>query len=587
MIPLALQLYEYRDGPMIADLSDATACKIDNGLHGFRSLTCFVPMSLELAFYYAQLGMAKWISLNYGAGAAWEGRVEDLQTTISDGQTGLGITAFGSWRAMYDVPYTALWSVSGTAGWRVVTGDDDAARTPSRFEMDNNNRLFVGLKKNMVYGAGNKGSWMAGIPDGSDRLIKSVTFDYSFLASSDYQARMVGNDYDFASGSAEWTLTGTGSTLAGSRTITLATPNEIVLFEINCPSGATYSGETGAHCLKITNVRLVTSVANKISTNLSAAITSTGSQTVTVVSTAGMYVGQSLIVAQNTDGKRERVVVTAVNSATQFTATFTNTHVISTGIEADAIYADQIVSDLVAHVTAVNSDQLSTNTILIESPGVDLLDELYEDAWPGDIATKLAALGDNQDPPRQWEVGVWENQILHFRPKGSGGGEWAVDADEMDINSTLDLLRNSTYAIYQDANGRTLRTAVSDDDASQSRYGIVRRKPVTVRTTSATQASKHRDALLNDSATIKPRSGLVPDYLMTPAGAIVPKWLARAGQTINIRNLPPTLGAEVDRIRTFIIGECSYDAITDELQPVPEEPPTSLEFLIAREAKGL
>jgi hypothetical protein len=279
------------------------------------------------------------------------------------------------------------------------------------------------------------------------------------------------------------------------------------------------------------------------------------------------------------------VTVTAITTTT-FTADFANGYSGTTTIQAHVVYADQIISDLVGHVTTANPDQLSTSTALIESPGLDLLDESYEDEWPGDIATKLAGLGDDQTPPRLWEVGVWEGQKLHFRPKGSDAQVWAVDADELTVNSTLELLRNSFYATYQDANNRTLRTAVADDATSQAQYGITRRGVVSASTTSATQAGKHRDAALEDGRVVKPRSELQPDYLMDQTGAIAPKWLARAGQTMNIRNLPPTLGSEVDRVRTFLLEENGYDVMEDVLTPVPEEPPASLEFLVARREEG-
>lgn len=581
MIPLALQLFDEPGGNEIAYFSDATECNIETGEHGFRSLTCTVPMSLADAFNYYALAPSKWLSLNYGGGVVWEGRIED-RALVSGG---LRLTALGMWRALTDVPYTALWSVSGTAGWRVVTGDEAAIRTPEKYVMDNINRLFVGLKKGTVYSTGDQGTFKLVHPYNGSRKVKSVMFDYKFLASASYQANLNAFNQGFTSAVNEWQLAGTGSVLSGSRRIELSAEKDFIIFEIRCSAGATYSGEDGAHYLKITNVRVVTSVASKISTSFTATLAATGSQTVTVGSTDGMYVGQNLIVEQGSSN-RERVVVTAVNSSTQFTAVFANTHSIGQTVEADTVYADEIIKDLVAHVVTDNPDQLSTDTSLIQSPGLDLLNESYEDMLPADIITNLVGLGDNQTPPRQWEAGVWENKHLHFRPQESAGREWSIDVNDLTVDSTLETLVNSAYAVYQDANNRTLRTAVSDDAASQSLYDIVRRRAVRTNTTSATQAGKHRDAVIADGATIKPRSSLQPDYLMDAQGAIYPKWMCRAGDTVTIRNLPPNVAADIDRIRTFRVSETSYDVINDVLRITPETPLPSLDFLIAREARG-
>jgi hypothetical protein len=584
-IPLALQLYESPGGALIADLSDATDCVIDNGRHGFRSLTCFVPMPLELAFAIAEQGKAKWLSLNYGAGVVWEGRVEDPTVVIAEDGTGLQVTAFGAWRALFDVPYTALWSKSGTAGWRVVTGDDNSTFNPGKYEIDNNNRIYIAPRKNETFSSsGSQGVVGFTTPDNGGRQVVGVEFDYEVNGSSSWAFRLQRRDSDWVFDSSEWLLSGTGSVQSGSVHLAFSGIDNLMFMVFFNAASATYTGETGDTYLKITNLRNVTSTARRVNTALTAN-TSTGSQTVPVGTTAGMYVGQSLYIASGSSN-RERVVVEAVNSSTTFTATFANAHTSTQFVQAHAIYADQIISDLVNHITAANPAQLSASTALIESPGLDLLDEVYEDAWPGDIATKLAGLGDNQDPPRLWEVGVWEGQKLHFRPKGSDSQIWAIDADELTVNSTLELLRNSVYASYQDANNRTLRTAVADDATSQAQYGIVRRGVISASTTSSTQAGKHRDAALEDGRVVKPRSELQPDYLMDQTGAIAPKWLARAGQTMNIRNLPPTLGSEVDRVRTFLLEENGYDVMEDVLTPVPEEPPASLEFLVARREEG-
>jgi hypothetical protein len=66
------------------------------------------------------------------------------------------------------------------------------------------------------------------------------------------------------------------------------------------------------------------------------------------------------------------------------------------------------------------------------------------------------------------------------------------------------------------------------------------------------------------------------------AGGRWPLWMARSGDTVTIRNLPPTLSAEVDRVRTFRIGRTEYECDSDTLRVEPEESLPRLEMMVAR-----
>lgn len=578
---LGLQLLTEPGGAELADFGDAVVCSEDNGPHGFRSLECLVEMPLNLSFVYYDLAPKSWLVLSGGGGVVWEGRVED-RAIVTDG---LRLRAFGAWRALLDVPYTALWSASGTAGWRAITNSENSVFAEQKYEMDNNNRLYIAPKKNEVFSsAGSYGVMGYVTPNGGGHQIVGIQFDLQMTLPTNWTLLLQRRSSAWGGVSTEYTLAGSGSLQSRSVSVGITGIDNLVFLLYYNAASATYTGETGDAFVKITNIRIVTNTANMVLTTTTTTI-SAGSQAVTPASMANIYVGQRLIIA-SANNPSESVVVTAVTSTT-FTATFANGYSGTTTVRAHVIYADQIIEDLVSHVTAVNPGQLSTDTSLIQSPGVDLLDVAYEDALPADIATGLAALGDNQTPPRRWEVGVWEDRRLHFRPKGSGGRTWFIEVDEAEIESTLETLYNSAYGQYQDASNRTLRTAVADDADSQARYGVVRRQVVPVRTTSATQAGIHRDAALEDGRVMRPRSAASFWYLTDRAGAIFPKWLLRAGDTLVLANLPATASEEIDRARTFLVAECSYDAITNEAQPVPEEPPASLELLVARRDEGI
>lgn len=251
-----------------------------------------------------------------------------------------------------------------------------------------------------------------------------------------------------------------------------------------------------------------------------------------------------------------------------------------------SVYASEIAAALATYLNGLNSSQIQAVSALIESPGLDLRDEVYEDAWPTDILTRLARLGDNQSPPRIWEWGVWENRILHLRPRGSAGRTWYVDVLPEEIQRTIDLLRNSAYSLYQDENGRKLRTAAASSADSRARYQVTRQEMVSASTTSGAQAGVQRDAFLADHANPIPRVGIDVRALYDSAGVCWPQWAARSGDLVVIRNLPVGLSTEIDRIRSFRVAETLFTVDTGRVQLTPEAPLPRLETLLARWEEG-
>src|SRR5690606_29921709 len=127
-----------------------------------------------------------------------------------------------------------------------------------------------------------------------------------------------------------------------------------------------------------------------------------------------------------------------------------------TSLRIKAVAGDVLASDiaaaLVAYVNGINGNQLSASDSLIEPTTTDLYDEIYEDEYPADILDRLALL-------HGYEWAVWEGRRLAFREKGSAARAWYVDATRiLDLQRSLDSVRNSAYGIYRDADGRTLRT---------------------------------------------------------------------------------------------------------------------------------
>lgn len=238
--------------------------------------------------------------------------------------------------------------------------------------------------------------------------------------------------------------------------------------------------------------------------------------------------------------------------------------------------ASTIAAALAAHVNSVNAMQLQAGSDWIEPTATDLTDEIYEDEYGADILDRLALR-------HSYEWCVWEDRWLIFRPRGSAGRHWYVDVSKiLELQRSLEQIRNSAYGVYQDANGRTLRTNTVGDGTSQERYGLIRRGFLNVQTTSLGQAQAHRSAWLTDMANNRARARIEFSELYDGSGAQHELWSVRAGDRVTMRNLSPTISTDIDRIRTFVVGETEYDAAANTLTLTPAEPTPTLVTLVAR-----
>lgn len=506
---LSLQVYTQPGGRLLADFTGrARGLRFSTGAHGFGACDVpLVPMSLSEAFeVYDWPGLPHVVVSDGAAGVVWEGRLEDIEIVAG----GVHLTALGYQRALYDAPYTALWSASGSADWRAVTAEDTASgMQPQRFEMDNNNRIYIAPRKDETFfDETTVGAMTYALPHGGARGISRFLCDYAMLLPAGWEFRVISCASDFSSQTVVNTVTATGSTQTGSLTLSIASTNRLWV-EVRNNSGATATptDTTGTNYLKLTGLRI---------------------------------------------------------KATS----------------AAAVLASDIAAALAAWTNALNPLQLRGDAVLIEATATDLMDEVYEDTLPAAILDRLALL-------HGYEWGVYDDRRLHFRPRG-GQRRWYVDVTATPrLQRSIENLRNSVYATYRSVDGRTLRTAVADDADSQARYGLVRRGMINAQTTSAAEAQTHRGVFLSDRLTLSTRAEVEFDRLYDATGALWPLWAMRAGDTVTMRNLPPTLSTDIDRIRTFRVAETEYDAARGELSIAPEEPLPGLDVLVARREAGL
>lgn len=502
--PTGVQIGEY--APRASDLS------ITTNEHGFESCSVNLRLSLNEAFkLYDRPGLPHLVITDETGIVVWEGRLEDVTLTPA----GVQLTALGYWRAMADIPYTALWSSTTVDEWRPITTLDRGAGYPEeRHSFDFERRVLIAPNKGTTYSTGFVGSATTETPNGSARTFATFSFDYEVLLPVTWVVRCLAAARDWSSASVLWTLNASGALQTGSQSLTTGAFDRLD-FQLyyNNAVLTNHPNENGDNYAQFTNLRAKTTTAS-------------------------------------------------------------------------TVLADAIAAALATYVNGVNSTQISSSAALIQSPALDLRDELYEDEYPADILTRLARLGDNQTPPRQWEVGVWGERRLHLRPRGSAAVAWYVDATDLQLQRSLESLTNSVYPVYEDAGGGTVRGVTSADSASVSRYGLTRRAALSVSTTSATQANVQRDMLLQDRKDPLPRASISFSAVYDAGGVRRSLYAIRSGDTITIRNLPPALSSAIDKIRTFRISRTDYRADDDTIQVEPEAALPSLETLLARQQEG-
>lgn len=575
-----LQVYASPTGPMIADWTfRAQNPTVAYNDHGYLTLTAFIPMGKDEAFYFFDRAGLPHVELNSRWGTTeWCGRLEEV--TIKD--TGIDITAYGPWQALRDLPYTALWSDTKTEGWRAATVGEITGAFSDRFSFTGQNSIRISPEKNSTQGTGVLGYSVYDAPANGSRAIVQVTFDYELLApaaaGTTWRGEMHFRDPVLVLG---WQLLTNSTGVVQTGTVTAATSpgaDRLSFRLFNTAAPAVYASETDAVYLRIFNIRLTTSTTYGVSTTLGTAIAA-GTQTVTPASMVGIYVGQRLQIGGTIS---ESVIVTAITSTT-FTAVFLQAHLTTNTVKASLIYADRIAVDTLLKVVAANPTQLNSSSGLIQSPGIDLQQRIFEDAEAATILTDLAKLGDLQS--RQWEVGVGDpSRALYFRPRGSGR-TWYVDDATLEATRTIEELATGVYGIYADKNNRTLRTAVADDAYSTSRYGLTRRRSVKVDTTDLTEATTQRTVYLTDHAVPIPRVKIDLKHVFDAAGQPWPIWAVRNGDTLVLRRLSPVAGSGIDRIRSFRLSEVRLTETGIEV--TPEAPVDQLETHVLQLAERL
>lgn len=578
---LDLALYTDPTGTRLdARTNQAVDTSVSWNMQGHERLLGNLPLPLPTAFRLTDTPGTLHEQLNDGSGILWEGRLEN--PTLTDG--GSTLEALGYSRALADLPYIALWSTTDIEQWRAVERAENGNSEPGRFEFSTEGgAIYVAPRKGDQFDATHTGYMGFRIPNGSSRQIVGLSMDYDILLpSASWEFRIVRGNATFGIAANLRVEVASGALQRGVYNDVITAGDMVGIQVVYNAAAAIYAGETGTAYVRVTNVRVVTSTTNRVDTTLTANRNAGVNVTATVGSTARMYVGQLLqIRAAGGVTQSETVTVLSIGGATTFNATFGANYVIGNGVQGHIVYADEIVSDLAADTSAVNTTQLSSSTALIQSPGRDLLDAQWLDTYGADVLADLVQRGDTQTQPRRWVWSVEIGRLLRFAPLGDGGRTWYVDAAGITVQLSRENLFNDAYAVYEDPSGWPLRTAVNPSTTSVARYGLTRRKSVSVQGSNALQAEAARDTAITQGATPSPKVQVNFEAVYDASGARWPLYLIRPGDTLFIRNLPPTLSVTVDQIRSFVIARVEYHLDDDTITVEPLDPLPTLEAALA------
>lgn len=234
----------------------------ENGENGFGTFRGVVAMSMPEALTYYDREDAPYIYVGTASECAFEGRIEDMGPVAQ----GLEFVAFGFWRALHDLLYTAAWVDDGYGDWFELTTDDNPAVSEGRWEQDNSNRLILKPRKGEVFSqTAAHGMWAYEIPSGSTRTIRRLEFSYVLEADSRWKAEVVTGSSWSGSLTSEWSLTGTGSTQTGTATVTISDPgSDRIAFRMVDTANASdteYTDETGDVYFRATLVKVKTTAS--------------------------------------------------------------------------------------------------------------------------------------------------------------------------------------------------------------------------------------------------------------------------------------------------------------------------------------
>lgn len=552
MTRLQVIVYEYSRGISLDLSTRMVSARLSHGKHGNLRFDVSAVMDKDEAYAFYTLAGTPTVELNAGPIVIWRGRAEKIG--VRDNLLTIG--ALGKWRALSDLQqYTCLWSDASYDQWQQISDDLISTSANDQYQLDKKSRLMLEPRHNDSITGSDGGYWGYIVPENSRKNLVVVQFAYD-LTGATFTGKLQSRNSSWASPSSLWSLSGSVGSQTGAKFITFSAAAALTFEHI--ANSTTSVTNTGSKYLKITHLRVATSSANIVDTTYGSNITA-GAQTITPANMTGIYVGQELVIT-GSGSVGEIVEVTAITSTT-FDATFALSHTATVAIKGIVVYGDEVVKDVLSAVNTLNSDQLSSVTALIESPGIDMVDAVYLDRDGASVVEDIADRGGADGAA--WETGVNNDGVLYLRPLGDDSLSWAVDA-RISLERDLAQLANEVISVHKATDETLKRTDAATDLASQQTYGIKRQAAVDVHTTRPVEAEAVRDVVLERRKIPAPRVDLDFNLIFSSAGSLGEPFLPHAGDVLVARNVPPTNESPPDNVASFRISRWEYDVLANQ-----------------------
>lgn len=243
---------------LIAIENRVESCVFAYGEHGAADLTATLRLSLAEQFRLYSRSGAPHVIVAYMGRPIWAGRLEAV--TVSGGLC--TVTAAGYWRALTDVPYTALWAMADTSQFRPMQATEDAAAAPGKYEFDTTNGIWIAPKRGETHAAPSPyvGYIAYQVPNQGSRVITHTECTWNITAP-DAGWRFGIVTYDPSVSGSAWTplvnyLLQSGSGSGYANTAFSGTPTAVAFYFYDSTASGALAVDTGVNYAALTGVRV-------------------------------------------------------------------------------------------------------------------------------------------------------------------------------------------------------------------------------------------------------------------------------------------------------------------------------------------
>jgi len=259
-------------------------------------------------------------------------------------------------------------------------------------------------------------------------------------------------------------------------------------------------------------------------------------------------------------------------------AQWTNVRIKST--TAATVTTQAVATHILQSNRAVNPGLLSARVDKIGgSTAYDHKQLILEDATPTQVLTDLAAKAATGTPLAPLNVGVWQGMLV-VQNRYAGAKTWYHDLLNVRVQRDAVETYTEVYATYQDATGRTLRTAPVNDARTIVKAGFTKQDVINADTTDATQANNQRDLRLADRRRGNVKFDIPATSVIYDAnGSPVPITEVRPGDILVAQQFQSFDTG--DPLRSIRLGKITIDAVRGLLMMEAEEAIPTLETTLA------